>query len=109
MEYLNRIEVKGVVGSSRTTTLDNIQTVNFSLATEYCYTDKAGMGVVETTWFTVRGFKGEGISQETIDNLNRGGNVLVIGRIRQQRYVDGNGSEQVRSEIIAQEIRIIKL
>ena len=109
MEFLNRIEVKGVVGSSRTTTLDNIQTVNFSLATEYCYTDKAGMGVVETTWFTVRGFRGEGISQETIDNLNRGGNVLVIGRIRQQRYVDGNGSEQVRSEIIAQEIRIIKL
>ena len=108
MEFLNRIEVKGVVGSSRTTTVANIQTVNFSLATEYCYTDKSGMGVVETTWFTVRGFKGEGISQETIDNLNRGRNVLVIGRIRQHRYVDGNGSEQIRDEIIAQEITIIK-
>lgn len=107
MEFLNRIEVKGVVGSSRTTTLDNIQTVNFSIATEYCYTDKTGMGVVETTWFTVRGFKGEGISQETIDNLNRGRNVLVIGRIRQHRYVDGNGSEQIIDEIIAQEVTII--
>ena len=107
MEFLNRIEVKGVVGSARTTTLENIQTVNFSLVTEYCYTDKAGMGIVETTWFSVRGFKGEGISQETIDNISRGRNVLVIGRIRQSRYVDGNGSEQVRDEIIAQEISII--
>jgi len=54
MEFLNRIEVKGVVGSSRTTTLDNIQAVNFSLATEYCYTDKSGMGVVETTCYSNR-------------------------------------------------------
>ena len=108
MEFLNRIEVKGVVGSARTTTLDNTKMVSFSLATEYCYKAEDGTGVVETSWFSVRGFKGEGISQETLDNLNRGRNVFVIGRIRQQRYVDGNGSEQVRYEIIAQEIKLIK-
>lgn len=107
MEFLNRIEVKGVIGSSRTTTLNNTQTVSFSLATDYCYKTEDGTVIVETSWFSVRGFKGRGISQETIDSISRGLNVLVIGRIRQQRYVDGNGSEQIRDEIIAQEITII--
>ena len=107
MEFLNRIEVKGVVGSSRTTTLDNNQIITFSLATEYYYTDKSGMGVVETTWFTVRGFKRDGIAQSTIENIKRGNNVYVVGRIRQQRYVDGDGIEQRQNEIMAQTISII--
>lgn len=107
MEFLNRIEVKGVVGSIRTSTLDSNQAVRFSLATEYCYKAKDGMCVVETTWFSVIGFKSERITQSTIENIKRGNNVYVVGRVRQQRYVDGNGIERSQDEILAQAISII--
>ena len=107
MEFLNRIEVKGVVGSIRTSTLDNIQAVRFSLLTEYSYKAKDGMCVVETTWFSIIGFKGKVIQQSTIDLIKRGSNVYVVGRVRQQRHVDGNGIEQIQNEIMAQSISII--
>ena len=107
MEYLNRIEVKGVAGLCRTTTFDNNQAVHFSLSTEYCYKTKDGMNVVETTWFSVTGFKSEGITQSTIDLIKKGNNVYVVGRVRQQRYVGGNGIEQSQNEIMAQTISII--
>ncbi len=107
MEFLNRIEIKGVVGSIRTTTLDNKQAVRFSLAAEYSYKAKDGMYVVETTWFSVMGFESDGITHSTIENIKRGNNVYVVGRVRQQRYVDGNGIEQSQNEIMAQTVSII--
>ena len=53
MEPLNRIELRGFVGSVYVKDFGNTKATNFSLATNYAYKDKSGGPVIETTWFRI--------------------------------------------------------
>ena len=53
MEYsqnINRVELQGIVGTSKVTNIGDKKAVRFSLATNYVYKDKEGYPVIETTW-----------------------------------------------------------
>ena len=54
MEPLNRIELRGFVGSVYVKDFGNTKATNFSLATNYAYKDKSGGPVIETTCYSNR-------------------------------------------------------
>lgn len=105
MEYINRIELQGIVGNSRLMTVGTNEVVRFNLATSYFY--EAGNGHVheETVWHSVTAWSGEGMSD--LAGITKGAWVYVSGRLRQNRYTTGSGEEKVFYEVLASEVRIL--
>ncbi len=54
MEQLNRIEIRGIVGSVFVKSIGNTKVANISVATDYGYTTKDGSSVIETTCYSNR-------------------------------------------------------
>ena len=104
MEQLNRIELRGIVGSVYVKDFGNAKVANFSVATNYCFKSKDGTPVIETTWHRVVAWEGENI--KNLQQLQKGTNVHVIGRIRSQRYIAADGSERTVFEIIASKMEL---
>jgi single-strand DNA-binding protein len=101
MDYLNKIELRGNVGNEpREKMVGNMKVVNFSLATIYSYNKKNGESVQETTWHNVTVWGDFSIKKGDI--------IEVIGRIRNRKYTDQNGVEKNFSEVLAQEVKILK-
>ena len=102
MEHLNRIELRGIIGSVYVKEFGNAKSANFSVATEYCFTSQDGCAVIETTWHRVIAWEGERIRD--LDKLKKGERVHVIGRIRTQKYIAADGTERTVFEIIASKV-----
>lgn len=101
MEMLNRVELRGVVGSARTMKVSESELTRFSVATDYFFKNKEGEAVVETTWHSVMAWD-KGLSE-----LKRGDKVEVVGRIRNTRYTDSEGMERTSTEVIASEVKVL--
>lgn len=99
MEHLNRIELRGIIGSVYVKDFGNARSANFSVATEYCFTSQDGCAVIETTWHRVIAWEGE--RTKDLDRLRKGSRVHVIGRLRTQKYIAADGTERTVFEIIA--------
>ena len=54
MEQLNRVELRGTVGSVYIKVFGTTRCVNFSVATNYCFKDREGCPVIETTCYSNR-------------------------------------------------------
>lgn len=105
MEQLNKVELRGVVGSVRIQNIGDTQMARFSVATNYCYKNNSGEAVIETTWHQVTAFKND--KMPDFSSLTKGANVEVKGRIRNSRYTDSNGEERTMTEIIASEVKVL--
>lgn len=105
MEHLNRIEIRGIIGSVYVKNYGNAKSANFSVATEYCFTSQDGCAIIETTWHRVVAWEGERIRD--LDKLKKGERVHVIGRIRTQKYIAADGTERAVFEIIANKVEIM--
>ena len=83
MEQLNRVELRGTVGSVYVKDFGNTRCVNFSVATNYCFKDREGCPVIETTWHRVIAWE----NQDTADafRMKKGDSVHVLGRLRIDR------------------------
>ena len=46
-QYINRVELQGIVGTSKVISIGDKKAVRFSLATNYAYKDKEGYPVIE--------------------------------------------------------------
>ena len=49
MEYLNKIELRGIIGSVYVKDFVNAKVANYSVATSYAYKSSDGTPIVETT------------------------------------------------------------
>ena len=98
---LNRVELRGVVGSARTMKVSESEVTRFSVATDYFFKNKDGEAVVETTWHSVMAWD-KGLSE-----LKRGDKVEVVGRIRNTRYTDSEGMERTSTEVVASEVKVL--
>lgn len=96
MEPLNRIELRGFVGSVYVKDFGNTTSTNFSLATNYAYKDKSGCPVIETTWFRIIAWDAP--------QIKKGDTVHVLGRLRERRYTGADGIEQRLFEVIASSV-----
>lgn len=58
LECINRVELRGIVGTSRVTEVGDRNIINFSLATNYAYRDREGYPVIETLGMPARPGRG---------------------------------------------------
>ena len=105
MEHLNKIELRGIIGSVYVKDFGNTKSANFSVATDYCFKSQDGTPVIETTWHRVIAWEGNQI--KNLDQLKKGCGVHVIGRIRSQKYIASDGTEKSVFEVIASKVELI--
>lgn len=106
MEFLNKVEIHGVVGQVHITKVADTETAQFSVLTEDVSRSKDGCAVVNCTWFSVRAWKGPGIVD--LQRIEKGSHVHVIGRFRCQRYVGNDGCEKTSYEVIASTVELVE-
>ncbi|MBO6248454.1 MAG: single-stranded DNA-binding protein [Bacteroidales bacterium] len=106
MEQLNRIEIRGNVGSVNILKVGNTRVAHFSVATNFAYKDRNGEPVIETTWHNVTAWEGnKGIP--SLDLISKGFPVYVVGRLRVQKYISGDGTERTSYDVIANTLEIV--
>lgn len=105
MEQLNRIEIRGNVGSVKLQTVGDKLAARFTVATNYAYKDKDGAAVIETTWHNVNAWQGKGIAD--LHELRKGSKVYVLGRIRSQKFLGEDNQEHSYSEIMPKTVSIL--
>lgn len=106
MEFLNRIELRGVVGRADINSYNGNQVCNFSVITEASAVDREGNSVIEPTWFNVSAWSGvQGL--EDLTQLKKGLWVHVIGRLRVRKWMTQDNEERSSNEIPARLVEII--
>lgn len=104
-QQLNRIELIGIIGNVRTRSVSGDDMVaNFSVATNYAYYYNNNP-VIETTWHNVVAFKSE--KDIDFDAIVKGSKIHVIGRVKQEPYVDINNEKKYLFKIVASKVEAI--
>ncbi|MBR5274581.1 MAG: single-stranded DNA-binding protein [Bacteroidales bacterium] len=106
MDSLNRIELRGRIGTIRTNEVNGSKVANFSVVTEYLYKNRDGIAVSETTWFNVTAWDSRDIPD--IGSISKGMPVYVSGRMRTSRYTSADGVERQYYEILASKVRALE-
>ena len=104
MEFINRIELVGIVGTIRKQTYCGRVVANFSVVTEYSFKDKSGGTVIETTWHNVVAWQDGDMPLEL---LEKGTPVCVQGRLRCRRYTSDSGEPRTSYDVIAASVNIV--
>jgi single-strand DNA-binding protein len=105
MEQLNRVELRGIVGSVRIQTYDESKMARIGLATNFAYKDREGTAVIDTSWHNVIAWEGRNI--QGLDKIGKGTKLHVLGRIRYQNYTGVDGIDRTGTDILASQIKII--
>ena len=106
MEHINRIELKGRVGTVRSNTHNESKVANFTLVTEFLYKTRGGEILSDTTWFNVVAWEGKDIAD--IDKIEKGTAVHVVGRMRTSKYNNADGVEKIYYEVLASKLKIVE-
>lgn len=106
MEQINRIELRGAVGSVSKQAYDQGRVAHFTMATNYAYNDRNGGAVIETTWHNVTAWEGKCIPD--LDEISKGAKLHVVGRLRIQKFVAQTGEEKVSVDVIANRVTVLK-
>lgn len=105
MEQLNRIELKGSVGSIRFQTFDGAAVANMTLCTNYAYRDKDGSPVIEQTWHNIVAWEGKEI--QGLDKIQKGAKLHVVGRLRTRSYSGADGVDRTITEVMVKKLKVI--
>ena len=106
MEYINRIELQGRVGTVRTNTVNGSRVANFSLVTDFLYKTREGNPISESTWFNIVAWEGKDIID--MEKITKGATIHVTGRIRSTRFEGSDGTEKQVYEVMAGKLRVVK-
>ena len=105
MEFLNKIELRGIVGQSTINKVGDTQVCHFSLVTGYSSQDLDNTPVGDVTWFNVTTWEGKYMPE--LHLIRKGVIVQLTGRIRNFRYMMADGAERSGWEVIARRVDII--
>lgn len=105
MEYINKIELRGRVGTVRSNVVNGNKVVNFSLITDYLYKTREGNLVSEATWFNVAAWESKDIQE--LDLIGKGVTVHLKGRVRSTKVEGSDGAEKQFYEVLANKIKVI--
>ena len=106
MQFINKLEIAGVVGAANVSSVSGSKVARFSMVTENSSTSKDGGLMIECTWFSVCAWEGGKITG--IDKITKGSKVHVLGRIRVRRYVDAEGNDRQCWEVVANELELLE-
>ena len=102
MEFLNKVELKGVVGRVDNNQVADTMVTRLSLVTNYSDKDRDGNEIIETMWWNVIAY-----DIPNAENAQKGDNLHLIGRLRQTRYTDQYGNPAVLYDVIAIRVAIV--
>jgi len=105
MEFLNKIEIRGVVGRAEINTYNDTQVCNFSVVTEYSTRDKEGNPAMDTVWFNVSAWGDRNMPD--FYEIQKGAWVHVCGRIRIRKYVTQDNEERSSLDVIARSVSLV--
>lgn len=105
MEFLNKLEIRGVVGRAECSTVGNGRLCKFSVVTDYNYR-RDGSPVTDSTWFNVSAWEGRGMPN--LDQLAKGTWVHVFGRVRTYKYTTPEGEDRSNWEVMANRVTILE-
>ena len=105
MEHLNRIELRGRVGTIRTNEVNGAKVANFSLVSELLYKTREGVPMAETTWFNVAAWDSKDMPD--LNKIEKGMALYVSGRMRSVRYNGADGTDKIFYEVLAGKVRIL--
>ncbi len=106
MEFINKVEIRGIVGNIRVATYEGTQVANFSVVTNYLYKGREG-AVAETFWFNVNAWAGKNMPQD-FTQIEKGSSVLVRGRLRNREYQSSDGQARIITEVVASRVELCK-
>lgn len=106
MEQMNRVELRGLVGSTKVQTHSGRRVCRMSVATSRAYKDAMGVAKIDTTWHTVNAWEGNGIPN--LDLIVKGSKVKVNGSIRNFKFTTEDGVDHYSSEIQAKKIQLLE-
>ena len=105
MEHINKVEIRGSVGTVRLNEHNGKKVANLSVVTELLYKSREGVAVAETTWHNVVAWSGKEIAD--LEMITKGTPVHVTGRIRTSRYTSADGVEKIFYEVLASRLTIV--
>lgn len=106
MEQLNKVELRGNVGSVKLQTGANNKGARITLATNSAYHDKDGAPVIDTQWHNIVAWEGRNI--QGLDRIQKGDKLYALGRLRYQKYTGQDGVERIQTDILASKIVLIE-
>ena len=107
MQNINKIILKGQLGTMRIQNVHDKRIVTFSLAVTYESVTPDGYPMQETTWHCVSAYEGKDIDPKIFDSA-KGQEIYVEGRIRQMKYTTIDGTEKTYTEILASQLKILE-
>ena len=105
MEFLNRIELRGIVGTAALNRIGDSQVCRFSLATDYSYKDRDNNPVVDTTWFNITAWEGKNMPDLRL--ITKGVIAQVTGRVRTFKFTMADGAERSGWEVMARRVTLL--
>lgn len=103
--FLNAVEIGGVVGRSAVTGVGDTRVCRFSVLVEEATTDRSGNPFIECLWLNVTAWEGKDTGP--VENIVKGANVHLKGRIRCYRYTAADGTDRTSWDVIAKEVRVL--
>lgn len=108
MEFMNIIQLRGVVGRSDIGSYNGNRVCNFSVITEYASRDREGSTTVETTWFNVSLWETGGEVNPEMDKILKGSWIEVTGRLRVRKYTAIDNVERTALDVFARSVTVLK-
>ena len=105
MEMLNQIHLRGIVGNACAQKVGDTEVIRFSVMTEYAYTSRDCVKVIDVTWHNCTAFKSP--KMPDFSTIVKGAGVEVKVRSRNYRFTDTGGSERTMSEILVSEVTVL--
>jgi len=102
---MNRIEIIGFLGQdAEVKETSNNQVINFSVAVDDSYKNKAGEKVEKTVWFECARW---GNNTQMAQYLKKGQQVFISGKPNNRAYQNSNGETVVVNGITVETIKLI--
>lgn len=105
MTYKNSVELTGIVGAARHTTVSGKRLCHFNVATNLAYKTSDGCPVIETTWHDCQYWEKD--DKEYPVDLKRGTKVHVCGMLVNQRYTGTDGVQRNSVSIRVHSVKMI--
>lgn len=103
MEFLNKVELKGVVGRTYSKEyVPNKTCHNFSLVTEHANKEQ---NTIEVTWWNCLAWSDK---TPNVTKVEKGDKVHLIGRLRQRKYIDQDQREIHTYDVVVQSVEKIE-
>ena len=103
MEFINKVEVCGMIGTIHTESISSTSKVTtLTVCVNEVYTDAKGNAAMETTWFKVSVWNSD-------EEFNVGDYVHIKGKFRMRKYIDSTNNERVTYDIVANEVHTLKV